>query len=54
MNDKVDYSIGALLKKGGKVTGCMGFSCDPKNVYKMHVNFCANFLEIMQMAVKDA
>lgn len=26
----VDYSIEALLKKGGKVTGCQGFSEDPE------------------------
>lgn len=34
----VDYSIEALLKKGGKVTGCQGFSEDPE----VCINACAN------------
>lgn len=38
----VDYSIEALLKKGGKVTGCIGFPSDPKT-YTNTCKFCANF-----------
>lgn len=30
MSNTVDYSIEALLKKGGKVTGAIGFPWDPK------------------------
>lgn len=32
----IDYSIETLLKKGGKVTGCMGFPWDPK----VHTHLC--------------
>lgn len=42
MSKKVDYSIEALLKNGGKVTGCMGFPWDPK-VHTDPCKFCANF-----------
>ena len=39
---KVDYSIETLLKRGEKVTGCIGFPEDPK-VYTNACKFCANF-----------
>lgn len=42
MSNIVDYSIETLLKKGGKVTGCMGFPGDPKE-YTNACKFCANF-----------
>lgn len=38
----IDYSINTLLKKGGKVTGCIGFPWDPK-VHTDPCKFCANF-----------
>ena len=40
--DKIDYSIKTLLKKGGKVTGAIGFPWDPK-VHTNPCKFCANF-----------
>lgn len=42
MSNIVDYSIETLLKKGGKVTGCMGFPGDPKE-YTNACKSCANF-----------
>lgn len=38
-----DYLIETLLKKGGKVTGAIGFPWDPKE-YTDSCKFCANLI----------
>ena len=40
--EDIDYSIETLLKKGGKVTGAIGFPGDPKE-YTNACKSCTNF-----------